>query len=559
MLNKILYYFYKNKIRLLIVTIFAFLTLLTSWNSDDAYHAYIMAKNLAEGHGFVYNSFGGLRVTATTCPLFTLLTALLYFLMGCRHMYFAGIFLGVFFSAAAIYVLVFYACNTIKEASLSVLILSGSFSFMCYTTAGLENSLLFFLSSLFLVVYLKDKSFSGRNLFWLAFILSLLAMTRMDSVLIFVPAICIGYLFFTRISFIRRIFIGFLGLLPFMLWEIFSIIYYGYPFPNTMYMKLNTGFPKIDYIQRGILYIFSLSTTDIILLAAPILFIILSIMLKNKKLIAVAAGCFAYIIYVIYVGGDFMMGRFLTVPLFISIFGLICLYRGTDYICKKDNVATPPPEKAYKPLLCKILSAFVILEIICASCINPIGEKTLHGARGILANSPVANEKSYYYNFTGLIPYILGHANGRDLIYERFEEQNKNLKSLKASGAQGSVEDYLSGMVNYYVQHDDPMYLTDTYGLMDPLLSHLPAIYEKNWWTGHMKREIPAGYSESVQSGTNMIVNSSLHEYYDKVLLITRGKLFDKERLKTIVDMNLGRYDYLIDEYLDSKATACLE
>ena len=53
-------------IRWLALCVFLVCVALYGWNSDDAYHGYIMAKHLAEGKGFVYNA--GYRTTATTCP-----------------------------------------------------------------------------------------------------------------------------------------------------------------------------------------------------------------------------------------------------------------------------------------------------------------------------------------------------------------------------------------------------------------------------------------------------------------------------------------------------------
>lgn len=65
-----------------------------------------------------------------------------------------------------------------------------------------------------------------------------------------------------------------------------------------------------------------------------------------------------------------------------------------------------------------------------------------------------------------------------------------------------------------------------------------------------MVRAIPEGYAESVRNNTNEITNPSLHEYYDVIRLITRGELFSPERIRAIIDMNIGRYDYLITQYL---------
>ena len=38
-------------------------------------------------------------------------------------------------------------------------------------------------------------------------------------------------------------------------------------------------------------------------------------------------------------------------------------------------------------------------------------------------------------------------------------------------------------------------------------------------------------------------------EYYDKVLNITRGRIFSWGRIGDIVKMNTGQYDYLLEEY----------
>jgi len=89
------------------------------------------------------------------------------------------------------------------------------------------------------------------------------------------------------------------------------------------------------------------------------------------------------------------------------------------------------------------------------------------------------------------------------------------------------------------------------YGLGDPLLARIPAIYRRNWVSGHLSREIPEGYRETIQSGQNKIVDENLREYYDILSLIARSQdLFAPQRLKAIMDINLGRYDHLIDRYL---------
>ena len=67
-----------------------------------------------------------------------------------------------------------------------------------------------------------------------------------------------------------------------------------------------------------------------------------------------------------------------------------------------------------------------------------------------------------------------------------------------------------------------------------------------------MKRDIPAGYAETLSSGVNKIENPSLYEYYEKLSVIIKGmgrNLLDVDRLYTILEMNLGKYDHLLDDY----------
>ena len=95
-------------------------------------------------------------------------------------------------------------------------------------------------------------------------------------------------------------------------------------------------------------------------------------------------------------------------------------------------------------------------------------------------------------------------------------------------------------------------HIIDYLALTDPLLAKLPA---KNsgrlsaWSSGHFLRLIPEGYVETALGSTNKIADPALHEFYDKVLNITRGPIFSWGRIGDIVKMNTGQYDYLLEEY----------
>jgi arabinofuranosyltransferase len=91
----------------------------------------------------------------------------------------------------------------------------------------------------------------------------------------------------------------------------------------------------------------------------------------------------------------------------------------------------------------------------------------------------------------------------------------------------------------------------DNLALSDPLLARLPARdAEHGWGRGHLFRSVPAGYIASVSTAQNRIVDPALHEYYDKLLIITTGPIFTMERFRTIWRMNTGAYSGLIEEYV---------
>jgi len=73
------------------------------------------------------------------------------------------------------------------------------------------------------------------------------------------------------------------------------------------------------------------------------------------------------------------------------------------------------------------------------------------------------------------------------------------------------------------------------------------------WRIGHFYRDLPTDYMETLESGENMIEDKCLAKYYDKLSIITRGDLFDANRIQEILKMNTGQYDYLLDSYIHSK------
>lgn len=512
------------------ITLILFICIITAlaWQSDDAYHAYVMAKNLVLGNGFVYNA--GERVTASSCPLFTLIIAAGYFVF--RKMFLVSLLICIIFSTLAYGIVMKCFCKNEKQVIFAFAVLSGSACFISYTTSGLENCLLFFLVALFLKIYYRSEKYNAKKLFGLAILVALIATTRMDAVLLVVPMVLYAYLAKrNNVSFIKAVGIGICGLLPFIFWELFSLFYYGFLVPNTAFVKLGTGIPEIEYIKRGIVYLLTTAMCDVLLIVIPLLSIIVSILVKKAKPIFCSLGIALYFAYVIYIGGDFMLGRHFTVGFFMSLMSFLDMRNHGFYdFDKKDAINKIAVIVAAVGILCNLASPVITTQFLFE-----------HG------NSPIADERAGYFKYTSLFNNAISYLKtGETVIRDAWNEQG--IDELREAGFTSGILRMVPGISIYY---NSDMYLNDQYALGDPFLSKLPAVREENWRIGHMYREVPSGYYDSIYQGKNVMDDENLHQYLDKIWLITRGDLFDKERIRTIIDFNLGKYDYLLEDYIN--------
>ena len=295
----------------------------------------------------------------------------------------------------------------------------------------------------------------------------------------------------------------------------FSLIYYGFPFPNTAYAKLNTGINRFDLIQQGFIYFYKSFLLDPIMFVMIFLAAGFSLVKRNQQYLVFIAGIFLYFLYTLLIGGDFMSGRFFVAPLVLS---LIVLSR-----IEFKSVAT-----VYVLVL-------IIVSVGAFSLYSTLSEKIAN-----IDEDGICDERLFYYSESNLMSALSG-VKEPDFIWVKYGEQ------AKAEGLTYSKFPNI-GFYGYYAGRQ--CYILDELALCDPLLTRLPA--SKTWRIGHFKREIPKGYEETLQSGINKIEDANLAEYYDKIMLITRGDLFSFERLESIWKINTGQYDYLIDTYNDS-------
>ena len=139
----------------------------------------------------------------------------------------------------------------------------------------------------------------------------MLVLNRADNALLIAPPLLFTLAWRTRW---RDLAATALGVLPFLLWECFALFFYGSLVPNTAYAKLNTGIPRVDLVEQGLWYFADSLCRDPVTLLVIALAIVMAAVAKDGRSKSVAVGIALYLSYVAWIGGDFMSGRFFSLP-----------------------------------------------------------------------------------------------------------------------------------------------------------------------------------------------------------------------------------------------------
>jgi len=514
--------------------------LLKSWVSEDAYITARVIDNFVNGYGLVWNL--NERVQVYTHPLWMIIHIPLYFFTN--DFFFSTIFISLIITSSIFFLTLrnlYSSAN--QKINLNIFIL---FSFLIlsrsvsdFYTSGLETSLTFLLTLLFVLqANKKEVSYYKIGLFT-----GLLLLNRMDNILLIVP--CLIYLLSTNfsISVAKRILVG---VLPFITWLIFSLLYYGFIFPNTKYAKLNTGMKTQDQIEQGVGYFFSLVKFDLtsIIIVMVTIFLIFVTRNKNKNLglnISLISGTILYSLYAIYVGGDYMIGRFFAPAIFLSI--AISSILINQITLNKKSISI---------IYTIIFSSFIFSQFNIMKSPNVL--TTPFDAKYFIdRNTKIHDERGWSWNTNHLINsnFINRSKSVQDHPFAK-KGLTLNKKAellLNQCGASPCLyTDYFAiGMTGYYAGKN--VHLIDNFAITDSFLAHMPMTSPDGWkWAGHYYREIPAGYMKALQKNDYSSMDVNLAKYYKIIRKITSGNIFDKERISYIIDINLGKFDYLLED-----------
>lgn len=495
---------------------FAAIVIRSAWLCDDAYITFRSVDHLVSGHGLRWNVSE--RVQAYTHPLWMGLLALNAAATGDFEI--APLVLSVSLSLTAVLVLALRIASGPGAAIVAVSVLTLSRAFVDYSTSGLENPLSHLLLVCFALAYfegterLRDRterserwqSWDSRVLLCFG-IAGLAVLCRMDTALLYAPAL--ATLLILRRS-PRAVGLALLALSPLFSWLAFSLFYYGFALPNTVPAKLGTGIPGSALMAQGLVYLRASIVMDPITPVAIAAGGLLGALRRGPGS-ALALGVLVYLVYVVRIGGDFMAGRHLTLPLL-----------GAVILLARSLPRSPLTTAAG-------LAASLSLGML-APHPTLFGDAWIYRGNPIFEVRGVKDERSVYAPYTA--PW-----NGYERREHPWAEQGRRARRR----AEAVVPRAAIGLFAFHAGPE--VHVVDVNALGDPLLARLPARERgaSGWRIGHHTRDLPDGYLESLRSGENRIRDPQLAELYERLVLVTRAELLSLERLREIARLATGR------------------
>lgn len=504
--------------------LYAFVFFKNAWVGDDAYILFRSLEQLLDGNGPRWNPQE--RVQVFTCPLW-------YWLLACAGLLSRNHYLNSILLSAVCNILLLWNLHKIFGNAwkwfLAIVMLVFSQAYFDFTTSGLENPLAYCLLTFVVRFYLNTEKWPvEKSIVRICIACGLLLVTRHDLSLLVIPLL--AHSLYQAKQPARTMTTAIAGLLiPLLCWTAFSLIYYGFPFPNTAYAKLGTSVPQAMLLERGKLYFQTSILRDfptLLLLPAGILGGLLT---RNLSLRFIAAGIMLHLGYVYWIGGDFMRGRFFSWDYLLAVITL--LYQSAslenEKLINRTSIAT----------VLLICAATISLKLFWPPpVITPFNWGTPPFKIPDTADG-ITQERSFYFWFTSLWKYLhrddellVDHGWCQDSIEQK--KQGIHIAAAHTVGFRG----FCLGTQDIVI---------DMLGITDPLLARMPRNpNQKNWRPGHFMRLLPEGYCTSVKLGTNLVSDKETADFYEKIRLLTQSDtLLGRERLQTIWRMNTGYYN----------------
>jgi len=495
----------------------------TAWIGDDAFITLRFIDNFVNGFGLRFNIAE--RVQGFTHPLWLMLLTPFYALT--REAMVTTMSVSIMLSLGALWLLAARIAKNIEYGCMIAMLALASRTLCSFSSSGLENPLTFLLLALLIWQLYRSEANDGHagtaghsRADWIpAGIAGLLLLNRLDLAVLVGPAL--AYLLF-RSGGSARIKVAVMAILPAAAWIVFSLIYYGAPFPNTAYAKLGTGFNTGTLILRGLEYGKDFMLTDPLLALIIVKAVYDALRSRDRATISLGIGIDLYVAYTIVIGGDFMSGRFYSAPGFLAV-------------CLLARGPVPPWLARHSNAI--FLSGVGILAALLAM-------RVMEQPNNNIPISGITDERRFYYSDNGLIPVLKAWMTTGTEPVHSWGQSGLGLKAETQRLGTPIISLGLStGMQGYYA--GPYVHIIDRLALTDAFLARLPAMPGAR--VGHYQRMIPPGYAETALNATPTTrVSALLPLLYDETLA-TRAPLFSEGRWAAIWRLLSGHYAWIYD------------
>jgi arabinofuranosyltransferase len=462
--------------------------------TEDAFITFRVIDNALNGYGLVWNV--GERVQPYTHPLWALLLWAASAVNG--DIFQTALVLSLLLTLACVALIVRYSQGA-WTALWATLALLFSEAFIEYSGAALENALAHALIAGMVVAWRLYPPELGRRAWIAALCGGLLVITRHDFAVLIAPAMLV---LFARSSGRARWAVLAAGALPLLLWSVFSIVYYGSPWPNSAYAKLNNGLTITESFAASAVYFADLIEYDAVTALVIVVALIRGVLQGAWRMRSLAFGLGLYLVYLGTAGGDYMGGRLFSTPFVMATLMLAMNVRQRWWW--------------NAPLWIAVTVALGLHRGWMVRDVHPHAE-----ARKM-------SQHAWMYPFTGW-QSAQRVADFRNMPWAA--------QGLKARAEKHAV--VAKCAVGLYGFSAGPgVYIVDPLAITDSFLSRLPS--KKPAYPGHYERAFPAGYLETITTGKNQLNDPVLKAMYDQTQLLSRAPLFDAARWQAIWRLNSG-------------------